>query len=177
MTCGPQDSILEEKYFFRCLFIKAVASEMRSSVVLLILTFAVLGILLGFSSANHGNSPQKAGNYTGLELNPDKQDYKEGEQVTFTVQNSGSENLVFPDFGLGLSITDTNTGQTFSPVSVQVITSLGSGDSKQLPWPDSKGAPSGNYTASIHTASGYSPIAIAQARFTIHSFPSSLSTS
>ncbi|MEO9320449.1 MAG: hypothetical protein ABI361_07230 [Nitrososphaera sp.] len=140
---------------------------MRSSVALFILTFAVMGLMLGLAAFYQKSSESgKPGGNTGLILSSEKVHYSRGGLVSFTAKNSGPSDLAFPDLNLGLSVKNQSTGQIYSPVSGQVITLLHAGESKTIEWADS-GAGSGNYTASIHTASGYSPIASAQAEFSI----------
>jgi hypothetical protein len=50
--------------------------------------------------------------------------------VTITVTNTGDRTLVFPDAGLGLKITNLDTGAVLDLAFAQVVTELAAGESK-----------------------------------------------
>jgi hypothetical protein len=54
----------------------------------------------------------------------DKTDFKQGEQITIKIINSGTSVLTFSDASFGLKITGLDGRVLFTPVSAQVISSL-----------------------------------------------------
>lgn len=134
--------------------------NLRSTVVIFVLTFAVLGLLLGYATSNAGNGKL-------LQLATDKPEYSRGEAVTFIATSTGSEALVFPDSALGISIRNLDSGDSYGIIAAQVLTPLQAGESKQIVWQEAAEAEVGNYTATITTAGG-SPIVSAEVKFTIN---------
>jgi hypothetical protein len=132
---------------------------LRSTVVIFVLTFAVLGLLLGYAASNAGNEV--------LQLATDKPEYSRDEAVTFTATNTGSETLVFPDSALGISIRNLDSGDSYGIIAAQVLTPVEAGESKQIVWQEAAEAEVGNYTATITTAGG-SPIVSAEVKFAIN---------
>jgi hypothetical protein len=138
---------------------------LRSTVVIFALTFAVLGLLLGYAASY--DVPSNPGGL--LELRTDKPEYDKGENVTFTARNVGSAPLVFPDSALGISITNTDTGMSYGIIALQVLTSMESGETMQIVWRQEgvgEVADSGSYVARIVTAAD-SPSATAEVTFGI----------
>jgi hypothetical protein len=90
-----------------------------------------------------------------ISMTTDKSSYDPGEIVSISIANNGSEQLTFPNSALGLTIRNLATNELYPILSSQVITILGSGDSKSLRWDqmgiDGTQAPSGNYTASVNS--------------------------
>ena len=90
-----------------------------------------------------------------ISMTTDKSIYEPGEIVSISIANNGSEQLTFPNSALGLTIRNLATNELYPILSSQVITILGSGDSKSLRWDqmgiDGTQAPSGNYTASVNS--------------------------
>lgn len=82
-----------------------------------------------------------------------KPQYSRGDEVAFSVKNTGTENLEFPNAALGLQVKNDDTGMDYSPASAQVITELGPGEIKVVTW-DDDGAPAGDYTATVRTTDG-----------------------
>jgi hypothetical protein len=107
-----------------------------------------------------------------ISVTTDRSDYERGDPVLITVKinnnnddennNSSSGTQTFPDAALGLRIKNTDTNDEYSVMAAQVVTDLGSGESKTITWQDDS-APAGNYVASVHTSQGAS----AQASFEI----------
>lgn len=119
--------------------------------------------MLGYSTSYGPNEDRM------LQLTTDKSEYGRGETVIFNATNLGSETLIFPNSALGLSITNTDTGQSYGMIALQVLTPIDSGQSRQVTWTQIEGeeaAEEGHYLASIRTAAG-SPTATAEASFTI----------
>jgi hypothetical protein len=139
---------------------------LRSTVVLFVLTFAVLGLLLGYAASYPAKGKQNESKM--LQFTTDKTDYGKGDIVTFTAKNLGSEKLLFPDSALGISIKNIDNGKIYGIIAAQVLTSIEAGQSKQITWQDAKNADVGNYIATIHTAGGSSPIAAAEVKFKIN---------
>ena len=54
----------------------------------------------------------------------DKIDFKQGEQITIKIINSGTSVLTFSDASFGLKITGLDGRVLFTPVSAQVISTL-----------------------------------------------------
>ncbi len=54
----------------------------------------------------------------------DKIDFKQGEQITIKIINSGTSELTFSDASYGLKITGLDGRVLFTPVSAQVISTL-----------------------------------------------------
>jgi hypothetical protein len=90
-----------------------------------------------------------------ISMTTDKSIYDPGEIVSISIANNGSEQLTFPNSALGLTIRNLATNELYPILSSQVITILGSGDSKSLRWDqmgiDGTQAPSGNYSASVNS--------------------------
>ena len=90
-----------------------------------------------------------------ISMTTDKSIYEPGEIVSISIANNGSEQLTFPNSALGLTIRNLATNELYPILSSQVITILGSGDSKSLRWDqmgiDGTQAPSGNYSASVNS--------------------------
>ena len=90
-----------------------------------------------------------------IKIKTDKQLYNPGEKVTISINNTGSEQLTFPNSALGLTIRNLASNELYPILSSQVITILSPGDSKSLEWDqignDGNQAPSGNYTASVNS--------------------------
>jgi uncharacterized membrane protein len=82
-------------------------------------------------------------------ITTDEATYDTGEPVTITVKNIGDKTLTFPDSSLGLEIQHVKSGQKYTVASAQVITELGPKQSKEITW--NGNAPSGDYTATVHT--------------------------
>jgi archaellum component FlaG (FlaF/FlaG flagellin family) len=82
-----------------------------------------------------------------------KPQYSRGEQVAFSVKNTGTESLEFPDSALGLQVKNDDTGQDYSGAAALVITELDPGETKVVTW-DDDGAPAGDYTATVRTTDG-----------------------
>jgi hypothetical protein len=139
--------------------LQSIEFMMRSTIVIFVLTFALLGLLLGYSSSySDGNV---------LVLSTDRAEYKIGETVVFTARNLGNEGLVFPDSALGITIQNINTGTAYGLIASQSITYLEVGEAKQITWSEGgEGAEPGNYVTSIDTASGY-PSVRAEVKFKI----------
>jgi hypothetical protein len=90
-----------------------------------------------------------------ISITTDKQIYDPGEKVSISINNTGSEELTFPNSALGLTIRNLASNELYPILSAQVITILSPGDSKSLEW-DQIGingdqVPSGNYTASVNS--------------------------
>jgi hypothetical protein len=127
------------------------AGNVRSTIVLFVLTFVVFGLLLGYAASY--DIPSTTSGL--LELKTDKPEYDKGETVTFTARNVASAPLVFPDSALGISITNTDTGKGYGIIALQVLTSLESGETVQIVWQQEgvgEVADSGNYVARVVTA-------------------------
>jgi hypothetical protein len=90
-----------------------------------------------------------------ISITTDKQIYNPGEKVIISINNTGSEELTFPNSALGLTIRNFASNELYPILSAQVITILSPGDSKSLEWDqlgiDGNQAPSGNYTASVNS--------------------------
>ena len=139
--------------------LQSIEFMMRSTIVIFVLTFALLGLLLGYSSSySNGNV---------LVLSTNKPEYKIDETVVFTARNLGNERLVFPDSALGITIQNIDTGTAYTLIASQAITYLEVGEAKQITWSEGEeGAGPGSYIASIDAASGY-PSIRAEVKFKI----------
>jgi hypothetical protein len=133
---------------------------LRSTIVIFVLTFAVLGLLLGYA-ASYNEASESI-----LQLTTNKPEYSSGEVVTFTAKNTGSETLVFPDSALGISIMNLDSGDSYSIIAAQVLTPIEPGESRQVVWQDAATAGAGNYAATITTAGGF-PVVSAEVKFKI----------
>ncbi|MBC8157684.1 hypothetical protein H7X64_05930 [Armatimonadetes bacterium] len=100
----------------------------------------------------------KNSNEEMLDIESDKQTYNPGEIVSILITNKGSGELTFPNSALGLTIKNLASNELYPILSSQVITILGSGDSKSLRWDqigvNGNQAPSGNYSASVDSDTG-----------------------
>ena len=64
----------------------------------------------------------------------EKFDFKQGEEITLRVVNSGTTSLVFSDASYGLKITGLSGILMYSPISAQVISELAPGDEFVFSW-------------------------------------------
>ena len=64
----------------------------------------------------------------------EKFDFKQGEEITLQVVNSGTVPLVFSDASYGLKITGLSGTLMYSPISAQVISELAPGDEIIFSW-------------------------------------------
>ena len=64
----------------------------------------------------------------------EKFDFKQGEEITLQVVNSGTVPLVFSDASYGLKITGLSGTLMYSPISAQVISELAPGDEIVFSW-------------------------------------------
>jgi len=64
----------------------------------------------------------------------EKFDFKQGEEITLRVVNSGTTPLVFSDASYGLKITGLSGTLMYSPISTQVISELVPGDEIVFSW-------------------------------------------
>ena len=64
----------------------------------------------------------------------EKFDFKQGEEITLRVVNSGTVPLVFSDASYGLKITGLSGTLMYSPISAQVISELAPGDEIIFSW-------------------------------------------
>ena len=64
----------------------------------------------------------------------EKFDFKQGEEITLRVVNSGTTPLVFSDASYGLKITGLSGTLMYSPISAQVISELAPGDEIIFSW-------------------------------------------
>jgi len=64
----------------------------------------------------------------------EKFDFKQGEEVSLRIVNSGTTPLVFSDASYGLKITGLSGILMYSPVSAQVISTLDPGDEITFSW-------------------------------------------
>jgi len=64
----------------------------------------------------------------------EKFDFKQGEEITLRVVNSGTAPLVFSDASYGLKITGLSGTLMYSPISAQVISELVPGDEIVFSW-------------------------------------------
>ena len=111
------------------------------------------------NETNLGNTTLEGENKNSIQdmisIKTDKQLYNPGEKVTISINNTGSEQLTFPNSALGLTIRNLASNELYPILSSQVITIMSPGDSKSLEWDqmgnDGNQAPSGNYTASVNS--------------------------
>lgn len=113
---------------------------------------------IGLGNSGSEDSSKGTGVDKVIVLTSEKFIYNRGEPIVLTALNIGDKTLVFPDSTLGLQVTNMDTGQTYNVISLQVITELQPGQSKNITWyqeaPDRKPVEPGNYVAKIHTTSG-----------------------
>ena len=64
----------------------------------------------------------------------EKFDFKQGDEITLRVVNSGTAPLVFSDASYGLKITGLSGTLMYSPISTQVISELVPGDEIVFSW-------------------------------------------
>jgi archaellum component FlaG (FlaF/FlaG flagellin family) len=136
---------------------------LHSTIVVFAVSFAALGLLLGYAASY--DTPVEDGRV--LELTTDKSEYEPGETVTFTATNLGSDTLIFPGSALGMLIENLDTGATYRLIGTEALTPIEPGQSIQVEWQDTAEAESGNYVATIHTAAGESVVVTAKVNFRI----------
>ncbi len=64
----------------------------------------------------------------------EKFDFKQGEEITLQIINSGTTSLIFSDASYGLKISGLSGTLMYSPISVQVISELDPGDKIIFSW-------------------------------------------
>jgi hypothetical protein len=116
-----------------------------------------------------------------LTISTDKAVYRQGENITFTVRNNSFNSLQFPNPGLGFRIMNLDTGEDVSLgwLSPQVIHSIQPLSSQTIRWDQTQSSTieekpfgrelvkPGNYVASVRTAGGFEPKAMAEVKFKI----------
>lgn len=88
-----------------------------------------------------------------ISVTTDKAVYDKGDTVKITVKNTGTDTKTFPNAALGLEVKNTDSGIIYSMTAAQVVTDLGSGESKTITWQDND-APVGNYQVTARTSDG-----------------------
>ncbi len=91
------------------------------AVVIGIVAGAIVGVLL--VTQNNGEQLEFVQG-PSISIVTDKTDFKQGEQITIKIINSGTSVLIFSDASFGLKITGLDGRVLFTPVSAQVISSL-----------------------------------------------------
>ena len=64
----------------------------------------------------------------------EKFDFKQGEEITLQIINSGTTSLIFSDASYGLKISGLSGTLMYSPISAQVISELDPGDEIIFSW-------------------------------------------
>jgi len=64
----------------------------------------------------------------------EKFDFKQGEEITLQIINSGTTSLIFSDASYGLKISGLSGTLMYSPISAQVISELDPGDKIIFSW-------------------------------------------
>ena len=64
----------------------------------------------------------------------EKFDFKQGEEITLQIINSGTSALIFSDASYGLKISGLSGTLMYSPISAQVISELDPGDEIIFSW-------------------------------------------
>jgi len=101
------------------------------AVVIGIIAGAIVGVLL---------VTQKNGEQLEFVLGPsisivtDKIDFEKGEKISIKIINSGTIPLTFSDASYGLKITGLDGRVLYSPVSAQVISTLGPTEEISFVW-------------------------------------------
>jgi hypothetical protein len=136
---------------------------MSSSIVIIILVFAALGLLLGFADSVRPGMSGKI-----LTLTTDKMEYAQHDQITFTATNHGSVRLLFSYASLQLHLTNLDTDERHNVISGQVFNYLEPGESKTLVWNQRDGdLEPGNYVARISTAAAGGSVIRTEVNFVI----------
>ena len=91
------------------------------AVVIGIVAGAIVGVLL--VTQNNGEQLEFVQG-PSISIVTDKTDFKQGEQITIKIINSGTSVLTFSDASFGLKITGLDGRVLFTPVSAQVISTL-----------------------------------------------------
>lgn len=122
----------------------------KSTIVLLIIVFSILGLLLGLAQTLQDDDIA----IHVLKLETDKQEYRVGEKVTFTATNTGSARLLFASGSMQLHLENLDTNTRYRVISGQVFNSLEPGHSKTLIWNENRDGElePGHYVARIQTS-------------------------
>lgn len=125
------------------------------AVVIGIIAGAIVGVLL---------VTQKNGEQLEFVLGPsisivtDKIDFEKGEKISIKIINSGTIPLTFSDASYGLKITGLDGRVLYSPVSAQVISTLGPTEEISFVWDQIKNdgdqAAAGTYKIISNTLDG-----------------------
>ena len=151
-----------------------MSETIRRRILVILLIIGVPAAFLAYSAA--------VSSVVGiLTIGTDKSAYQEGEKVTFVIRNNGFGVLEFGNPGLGLAIMNVDTGKfvntgRFVPQVMHIIQPL---QSETTEWDGTeltrnemgqieyRSVEPGNYVASVRTAGGFEPKAMAEVSFVI----------
>ena len=113
-----------------------------------------------------------------LTIATDKEVYRQGELITFTIRNNGFRPLEFPNLGLGLRIINADTGEyvRLDRIYPQTIHYMYPFIEETTSWDQTQRSATslehepvdpGNYVASVRTAGGFEPKTVAEVKFRI----------
>jgi len=95
---------------------------------------------------------------SSISIVTDKIDFKQGEQITIKIINSGTSALTFSDASFGLKITGLDGRVLFTPISAQVISTLEPKEEFSFVWDQIKNdgdrASAGTYKIISNTLDG-----------------------
>lgn len=74
-------------------------------LIISIVVGVLAGVILGVFLVSSNNDQVKFVDGASLAITTSKTDYEKGEKIEYTIINSGSEMLSFPDSSFGLKIT------------------------------------------------------------------------
>lgn len=135
----------------------------RSTIVVFVAAFTLLGLFLGIGAAFDTPSGH-------LALTVEKSEYSRGEEILFTATNQGNLRLVFSYSSLQLYVANVDTGENHHVIQGQIFNYLEPGESEMITWNykrDGELGP-GNYVGKISTAAaGGHPVIRVEARFTV----------
>jgi len=105
------------------------------SVIVGVAVSAILGLLL----VGLKTEPQiEFVDGSSLSIITDKTDFDLSEEVTIKIINSGTTPLVFPDASYGLKITGLDGRLLYSPITIQVLTTLEPKEEITFKWDQTK---------------------------------------
>ncbi len=124
-------------------------------LIISIVVGVLAGVILGVFLVSSNNDQVKFVDGASLAITTSKTDYEKGEKIEYTIINSGSEMLSFPDSSFGLKITALDGTVIYRPNGTGTITALEPGQEQKHVWDqiknDGKPALQGTYKISSET--------------------------
>lgn len=98
-----------------------------------VVSAAIFGLTMGKIA---GNDSDSEGSSVSVVL--EAKDFKKGEDIQFSIVNSGTEPITFSDTSYGVKITTLAGRQIYSPIGIPLITHLTPNEKVSFEWDQRK---------------------------------------